>query len=77
MKSFTVNKPITKPLWVKPKKADGSKVIECVNCKFKVEHHYEDEGEEPYIKLTCGNKYGLTENYIVHDDDYCSRAEVK
>ena len=56
----------------------GSKepeIIRCGECKHKKDHHYENPGEEPYIKSTCKNKYGLVKNYQVHDWDFCSRAE--
>lgn len=52
-------------------------IIRCGECKYKKDHHYENPGEEPYIKSTCENKYGLVKNYQVHDWDFCSRAERK
>jgi len=50
-------------------------IIRCGECKHKRDLHYEEPGEEPYIKSICKNKYGLTEKYQVHDWDFCSRAE--
>ena len=50
-------------------------IVRCGECKHKKDHHYENPGEEPYIKSTCENKYGLAKNYQVHDWDFCSRAE--
>lgn len=48
----------------------------CGNCKWCHEGHYEEEGEQPYIKRKCTNKYGLTPNYSVYEHDYCSRWEA-
>lgn len=28
-------------------------VVRCKDCKYSEEHHYEHEGEKPYIKLSC------------------------
>ena len=50
-------------------------IVRCGECKHKRDLHYEEPGEEPYIKSICKNKYGLTEKYQVHDWDFCSRAE--
>ena len=50
-------------------------IIHCGECKHKKDHHYELPGEEPYIKSTCENKYGLVKDYQVHDWDFCSRAK--
>lgn len=50
-------------------------IVRCCKCKHKKDHHYEEPGEEPYIKSICENKYGLTKGYQVHDWDFCSRAE--
>ena len=50
-------------------------IIFCKDCKHKKDHHYENPGEEPYIKSTCENKYGLVKDYQVHDWDFCSRVE--
>lgn len=47
----------------------------CSNCKWCHEGHYEEEGEQPYIKRKCSNKYGLNPNYSVYEHDYCSRWE--
>ena len=49
----------------------------CGNCKHCHEGHYEDPGEPPYIKRKCMNKYGLTKNYSVQENDFCSRWEKK
>ena len=48
----------------------------CGNCRWCQERHYEEEGEQPYIKRKCTNKYGLTPNYSVYEYDYCSRWET-
>lgn len=52
-------------------------IILCRYCKYKEEHHYEDEGQPPIIKYTCANKVGLAKGYQVHEYDFCSRAERK
>ena len=57
--------------------ADFIEVIRCKNCKYIKEHHYEEIGEPAYIKYTCSNKYGLPDNYQVHEWDYCSRGEKR
>lgn len=50
----------------------------CRVCKSLTELHYEEPGEKPYIKYTCGNKCGLNSDYQVDPDtDYCSRLEEK
>ena len=56
-------------------KAPATNIVTCEECKHRIEHHYEEPGEKPYIKSTCGCKYGLTKDYQVHDDDFCSRGE--
>lgn len=53
------------------------KLIKCKNCRFVREKHYENNGEKPYKKTVCGNKFGLNNTYTVRDDDFCSRAELK
>ena len=53
---------------------DAEPVMRCCNCKYMQETHYEDEGEPPYIKRKCTNKYAMN-NYMVHKDDFCSRGE--
>lgn len=53
------------------------KIIKCKNCKFFIEKHYENHGEEPYIKAVCTNKFGLNNTYTVRVYDFCSRAEPK
>lgn len=57
--------------------ADVVEVIPCKDCKYIKEHHYEEIGEPTYIKYTCSNKYGLPDNYQVHEWDYCSRGEKR
>lgn len=49
----------------------------CEKCKYCYEGHYEEKGEKPYIKRHCTNKYGLNNEYQVHEWDYCSRFEAK
>ncbi len=49
----------------------------CEKCKHCYEGHYEEKGEKPYIKRHCTNKYGLNNEYQVHEWDYCSRFEAK
>ena len=50
-------------------------IIRCKDCKYIAEHHYEENGEPPYIKYTCAYKAGLAKGYQVHEWDFCSRAE--
>ena len=41
-----------------------------------LEKHYEDEGEQPYIKYkcpSCDNKYQITKDY----DEYCNKCGQK
>ena len=57
------------------KALEQQEIVRCGECKHKKDYHYENHGEEPYIKSTCENKYGLVKNYQVHDWDFCSRAE--
>lgn len=48
------------------------KVVMCKDCVYCEEHHYEEEGEKPYIKLTCKwSKYAHTPT------DFCSLAKMK
>ena len=54
-----------------------NKLIKCKDCRFVHEKHYERDGEEPYIKSVCTNKFGLNNIYQVHSDDFCSRAELR
>ena len=52
----------------------------CEYCKYYTEHHYENDGEEPYIKAikaSCSNKYGLNNGYQIHKWDFCSRFEPR
>lgn len=62
-------------------KADWSKKNSkkrfCSNCKWCHEKHYEEKGDEPYIKRVCENKYGLNKNYAIYEHDFCSRWESK
>jgi hypothetical protein len=55
--------------------ADVKPVVRCKECKYYEEHHYEREGEPPYIKGKCGNKFGLNRQYMVHPEEFCSRGE--
>ena len=55
--------------------ADVVPVVRCKDCKYYEEHHYELEGEPPYIKGKCGNKFGLNRQYMVHPEEFCSRGE--
>lgn len=55
--------------------ADVKPVVYCRDCKYYEEHHYEREGEPPYIKGKCGNKFGLNRQYMVHLEEFCSRGE--
>lgn len=50
--------------------ADVVEVVRCKDCTYCEEHHYEYEGEEPYIKLIC--KWS---NYSHQPNDYCSYGE--
>lgn len=59
-------------LWHVPKAAT---LIRCKDCRHFEEHHYEKEGEDPYIKYKCGSKYGLDKSHTISPDDFCSRAE--
>jgi hypothetical protein len=52
-------------------------LTKCKNCNFFCEKHYERDGEEPYIKAVCKNKFGMNNTYQVRADDFCSRAEPK
>lgn len=48
------------------------KVVMCKDCAYCEEHHYEQEGEKPYIKLTC--KWS---SYAHQPKDFCSMAKMK
>ena len=63
--------------WLKKlqERRKAPEIITCGECIHKRDFHYEEPGEEPYIKSICENKYGLTKGYQVHDLDFCSRAE--
>ena len=52
--------------------ADVVKVVRCKDCKYCEERHYEENGEMPYIKLTC--KWS---NYSHLPNDFCSLGERK
>lgn len=54
------------------KETDFAEVVRCKDCKYCEECHYEEEGEEPYIKLKC--KWS---NYSRQSNDYCSYGERK
>lgn len=47
--------------------ADVQQVVHCKDCKHRKEHHYEEIGENPYIKYEC--KFT---NYSMSDDGFCS-----
>lgn len=49
----------------------------CGTCKYYKEHHYEELGETPYIKANCTNKFGMNNEYQVHEWEYCSRWKAK
>ena len=48
------------------------KVVMCKDCVYCEEHHYEEEGEKPYIKLTCKWR-----KYAHIPTDFCSFAKMK
>lgn len=50
--------------------ADVVEVVRCKDCRYCEERHYEEEGEKPYIKLSC--KWS---NYSHQPNDYCSLGE--
>lgn len=46
---------------------DVQPVVHCKDCKYRKEHHYEENGEKPYIKYECKfTKYSMS------DDGFCS-----
>ena len=47
--------------------ADVQSVVRCKDCKHRTEHHYEEEGELPYIKYGC--KFT---RYSMSDGGFCS-----
>ena len=50
----------------------------CKFCKHLAENHYEKEGEKPYIKYVCRNRFGISDySQIEPEIDYCSRFEEK
>lgn len=50
-------------------------IVFCGSCQFREDHHYESKGEPPYIKSSCGCKWGLKQGYQVHAWDFCSRGK--
>ena len=52
-------------------KYNPSAIVHCKDCKHREEHHYEENGEPPYIKYSC--KFS---NYSMSDDGFCSFGEV-
>ena len=51
---------------------DVEKVVRCKNCKYREEHHYEEKGEQPYIKYECKfTKYSMS------DDGFCSFGKAE
>ncbi|MBP5432176.1 hypothetical protein [Ruminococcus sp.] len=47
--------------------SDVQPVVRCKDCKHRKEHHYEEDGEKPYIKYECKfTKYSMS------DDGFCS-----
>lgn len=43
------------------------RVVRCIDCKHRKEHHYGESGEKPYIKYECKfTKYSMS------DDGFCS-----
>jgi len=52
--------------------ANFVEVVRCKDCLYCEEYHYEEEGENPYIKLKC--KWS---NYSRQYNDYCSLGEKK
>lgn len=46
---------------------DTQSVVHCKDCKHRKERHYEESGEEPYIKYECKfTKYSMS------NDGFCS-----
>lgn len=53
-------------------------INKCKYCNQCKENHYEKEGEKPYIKYVCGNRFGISDySQIDPETDYCSRFEEK
>jgi hypothetical protein len=49
------------------KAADVQPAVRCKDCKYRKEQHYEESGEEPYIKYACKfTKYSMS------DEGFCS-----
>ena len=50
-----------------PPAIDVQPVVRCKDCKHRTEHHYENIGEQPYIKYGCKfTKYSMS------DEGFCS-----
>ncbi len=61
---------------------DVSEAIEKQKPKKPIIKHYEDEGEEPYIKYACPNDCGIqlhpvTEKNLAYEHVYCSKCGQK
>lgn len=48
------------------------KVVFCKDCKYRQDHHYEEPGQQPYIKHSC--KFS---NYSMSDEGFCSMGVEK
>lgn len=47
--------------------------------KKPIYRHYEEDGEKPYIKITCPNGcriqlYPVTEKHFAHEHNYCPKC---
>lgn len=50
-----------------PPATDVQPVVRCKDCKHRKERHYEENGEQPYIKYECKfTKYSMS------DEGFCS-----
>ncbi len=61
---------------------DVSEAIEKQKPKKPIIKHYEDEGEEPYIKYACPNDCGIqlhpvTEKNLAYEHVYCPKCGQK
>lgn len=57
---------------------DAVQVVRCRDCKYCHDGHYENEGEEPYIKRRCTNKYALgNSGYGVFAAFHCAYGDRK
>lgn len=45
---------------------DSPHIYKCKACVFPVAHHYEEAGEEPYIKYSCPVCDSLNNKHQVH-----------